>query len=256
MPRILEEDLQLPVLYLINAHNGKLTTSDLSQRLRDLLKPTGEDLELLDGRNDDKFSQIVRNLLAPERPFIKKGFIRRRSERNSPFFITVLGSVYLSKHLSLITFLLRQNFSFSDTTACLRSSIDSANARKKLCIFDENALITEGISTVVQAKRYARSSTLRNAALAHYSIDGRITCHACGFDFEAVYGEMGKGCIEMHHLKPIFMFDEHELEKTVQDALSNIIPLCANCHRMIHKNCTPPMSLDTLKACIRKGAPL
>lgn len=256
MPRILEEDLQLPVLYLINAHDGKLTTSALSQRLRDLLKPTGEDLELLDGRNDDKFSQIVRNLLAPERPFIKKGLIRRESERNSPFFITAEGKSYLQKHGTNLPFLVAQNFAWPDVAKCIRASIDSTNAGKKLRIFDENTLITEGSSTVVQSKRYARSSALRNAALAHYSIDGRITCHACGFDFEAVYGEMGKGCIEMHHLKPIFMFDEHELEKTVQDALSNIIPLCANCHRMIHKNLTPPMSLDTLKACIRKGAPL
>ena len=40
----------------------EITTSDLLSALRRELKPKGDDLELLAGRNDDRFSQKVRNL--------------------------------------------------------------------------------------------------------------------------------------------------------------------------------------------------
>lgn len=67
MSRIFEEDLQLPALYLIEQDNGVLTTTELSEKLRVILNPKGEDLEILNNRSDDKFSQIVRNLTGTER---------------------------------------------------------------------------------------------------------------------------------------------------------------------------------------------
>ena len=63
MTRITEPDLILPALYIINRIPG-ITTSDLIQELREIFSPTGEDAVILQGRNDDKFSQIVRNLVS------------------------------------------------------------------------------------------------------------------------------------------------------------------------------------------------
>lgn len=63
MPIISEKDLILPSLYLLSQEtNKKLSTTDLRTKLRELLSPGGEDLQQLAGRNDDKFSQKVRNL--------------------------------------------------------------------------------------------------------------------------------------------------------------------------------------------------
>ena len=59
--RIYENDLRLPALYLISMRNGNINTSELSNMLRDILKPSGDDLEILANRSDDYFSQIVRN---------------------------------------------------------------------------------------------------------------------------------------------------------------------------------------------------
>lgn len=60
---------------------------------------------------------------------------------------------------------------------------------------------------------------------------GDLKCEACAFDFEKTYGEMGKGYIECHHLIPLFHFQVNKETK-----LDDLALLCANCHRMIHKD--------------------
>lgn len=60
--RISESELILPSLCLMDSNGGRITTSELIAQLRELMQPKGEDLEILSGRNDDKFSQKVRNL--------------------------------------------------------------------------------------------------------------------------------------------------------------------------------------------------
>jgi len=63
MPRIPESDLIIPALNAMNASpNGTISTTDLIAELTNSMNPTGEDLEILDNRNDTKFSQKVRNL--------------------------------------------------------------------------------------------------------------------------------------------------------------------------------------------------
>jgi hypothetical protein len=61
--RIREKDIRIPALRAAAARtDGYISTSDLIQLLTDEFAPAGEDAEILDGRNDTKFSQIVRNL--------------------------------------------------------------------------------------------------------------------------------------------------------------------------------------------------
>jgi predicted HNH restriction endonuclease len=59
---------------------------------------------------------------------------------------------------------------------------------------------------------------------------GRLFCQSCGFDFEKVYGILRRDFIEAHHTVPVSeMQAEHETK------LSDLIMLCANCHRMAHR---------------------
>ena len=51
--RITETELILPSLYLMTLNGGKITTTELIQKLRYIMKPTGEDLKILAGRKDD-----------------------------------------------------------------------------------------------------------------------------------------------------------------------------------------------------------
>ena len=58
---------------------------------------------------------------------------------------------------------------------------------------------SEGSKKQVYTTRYERNSSLRASAI---KIHG-TTCMACGFNFEAVYGDRGKDYIEVHHVKPL-----------------------------------------------------
>ena len=80
-----------------------------------------------------------------------------------------------------------------------------------------------------------RSYKLRNAAIEYYKSNDKICCQICSFDFEKVYGDLGKGFIEIHHIKPIYQFDSTDNEKFMSQAIKNLIPVCSNCHRMIHR---------------------
>jgi hypothetical protein len=63
--RISEAGLLLPTLIeLANSPVNWLSTSQLIERLIITMKPSGEDAEILEGRNDSRFSQIVRNMIS------------------------------------------------------------------------------------------------------------------------------------------------------------------------------------------------
>ena len=57
------------------------------------------------------------------------------------------------------------------------------------------------------------------------------TCMVCGFNYEDKYGEIGKNYIEAHHLIPFAELDENADLSPKKD----VVVLCANCHRMIHR---------------------
>ena len=61
--RIRERDLIIPALSAAAARpGGYISTTDLIRELQQYFQPSGEDAEILNNRNDTKFSQIVRNL--------------------------------------------------------------------------------------------------------------------------------------------------------------------------------------------------
>ena len=65
---------------------------------------------------------------------------------------------------------------------------------------------------------------------------------ACGFDFGEKYGELGKDYIEVHHVKPLFMGDDEQLINPETD----LVCLCSNCHRMIHRKRNDVITMDDL----------
>ncbi len=68
-----------------------------------------------------------------------------------------------------------------------------------------------------------------------------FTCSACAFDFRKVYGDLGHQYIECHHIRPVSKMAAGEKTK-----LSDLVPLCANCHRMVHRS-QPMKSIAELK---------
>ena len=97
--RIHESDLYIPILRLLaSSQNGFMTTSDLIAELEEIFQPEGEDAEILSGRRDTRFSQIVRNIVShrntPGNP-IAKGFANYDESRNG-LGITEKGREFLS----------------------------------------------------------------------------------------------------------------------------------------------------------------
>ena len=70
---------------------------------------------------------------------------------------------------------------------------------------------------------------------------GRLECEACGFDFEQVYGELGDGFAECHHIRPLA-----ELPFRRETKLGDLAIVCSNCHRMLHRS-RPVPSVESLK---------
>ena len=66
-------------------------------------------------------------------------------------------------------------------------------------------------------------------------------------DFEATYGEIGKGFIRVHHLVPISSIGK-EYELNVERDLA---PVCPNCHYMLHRK-NPPYTIEELKEILHK----
>lgn len=63
--RIRERDLAVPALRAAAACGGGfITTADLITALEAEFEPTGDDAAILEGRQDSRFSQIVRNLVS------------------------------------------------------------------------------------------------------------------------------------------------------------------------------------------------
>ena len=103
---------------------------------------------------------------------------------------------------------------------------------------DEHSVLYEGAVSKVAVNRYERNAEARSQCIA---LKG-CKCSVCGLDFEKVYGEIGKGFIHIHHIKPI-----SEIGKNYQiDQKKDLIPVCPNCHAMLHRN-NPPYSIEELK---------
>ncbi|MFI5532470.1 HNH endonuclease [Kitasatospora sp. NPDC051853] len=80
-----------------------------------------------------------------------------------------------------------------------------------------------------------RSRSLRKKKIDSVLHRGlRLACEACGFDFELAYGARGAGYIECHHVVPL-----HQ-SGAVRTKLTDLALICANCHRMIHRQAPWP----------------
>lgn len=248
--RVTERNLVLPALYLMKLNGGSATTSQLIASLRDMLKPPPEDLELNAGRNDDKFSQKVRNLTS-HGTFRRNGFATyERVGGDGVYTITGDGRRHLDRNKQVLAYLLVNDFTYDDITTKL-SEVER-NQERRIEVFDENTTIQEGLKRIAEKQIYERSSKLRQTAIDHFSVEGRISCHCCEFNSNDFYGkELANGYIEIHHQKPVFKYADEDLQKTMTDALSNLMPVCSNCHRIIHRDWSKPREIQQLITGIR-----
>ena len=103
--------------------------------------------------------------------------------------------------------------------------------------------LTEGAKKEITVNAYERSSEARQKCIEKYGTN----CQVCGFDFEKIYGEIGKDFIHVHHLTEISCIAENYEVNPIKD----LRPVCPNCHAMLHKN-KPAYSIEELIKIIEK----
>lgn len=109
--------------------------------------------------------------------------------------------------------------------------------------FEDNIIIkdtNEGEKEIYYyGKKYEQSFVNRREVIEY---NGTI-CKICKFDFEKVYGKRGRNYIEIHHIKPLSSLND----KVYIDPRYDFIPVCANCHRIIHREKDNILSQDEVK---------
>lgn len=96
----------------------------------------------------------------------------------------------------------------------------------------------EGKSKKILVNVFERNTVARSLCINHYG----FKCQVCEFDFEKKFGEIGKNFIHVHHVVDISTIgSEYEL-----DPIVDLIPVCPNCHAMLHKK-KPAYKIDELK---------
>ncbi|MCT4663277.1 MAG: HNH endonuclease [Tissierellales bacterium] len=120
----------------------------------------------------------------------------------------------------------------------------------------ENAIVTyddeelvkidfrEGRQITIKVSGYERNQEARKESIDYHG----CYCQVCGFDFEEKYGEFGRGIIHVHHIKPLHQIAE---EYTVNPK-TDLIPVCPNCHTVIHKN--EERTIEEIRSAIKKNS--
>ena len=92
---------------------------------------------------------------------------------------------------------------------------------------DDQKGFHEGHVRSVMVDIYERSSIARGKCIEYHG----DSCLICGINFGEKYGDIGKGFIHIHHLRPLYTIRKDYVVNYKDD----LIPVCPNCHAMIHR---------------------
>lgn len=108
---------------------------------------------------------------------------------------------------------------------------------------DVDGVYYEGAKKRVFVNAYERNAKAREECIRHYG----VRCCVCGFDFEERYGEIGRGFIHVHHVRPLSTIGR----RYKLNAKRDLRPVCPNCHEMLHRR-SPAFEIDELKELLRR----
>jgi 5-methylcytosine-specific restriction enzyme A len=119
-----------------------------------------------------------------------------------------------------------------DLEEIILDDIDSEKA-------EEDSYYKDGAIKEYFGKRYERKPENRKKAIEMHG----ISCVVCDFNFEEVYGERGKDYIEVHHVNPLSSIGKEVSINPKED----LVPVCSNCHRMIHRRKDKVLTVKELR---------
>ncbi len=96
----------------------------------------------------------------------------------------------------------------------------------------------EGHARAVLVNRYERNPVARRKCIQHFGPQ----CQVCRVLLTDIYGPLALDYIQVHHVRPISDIGE----RYEVDPLNDLIPVCPNCHAMLHRR-NPPLSVEELR---------
>lgn len=112
--------------------------------------------------------------------------------------------------------------------------------------FEDNDLESalEGSKTLRFVTTYERDPRYRKQAIAIHG----LRCKACDEHMGEKYGPYAEGLIHVHHTTPVSTF---EAPKKIDPAL-DLVPVCPNCHAVIHRKKTATLTIADLRKMLGK----
>jgi hypothetical protein len=110
-------------------------------------------------------------------------------------------------------------------------------------LYSDLSKIEEGSPIEVHLTRYERSKINRRICLKHHG----YSCSVCGINLKKIYGERANCFIHVHHLDMLATS-----EAKIVDPINDLIPVCPNCHCIIHRT-KVPATPDEIRELIKQN---
>ncbi|MDP1677531.1 MAG: EVE domain-containing protein [Bacteroidota bacterium] len=160
----------------------------------------------------------------------------------------ILKADSLLKDLSILSFANATNFELTKYQSKRIYDLYFGSESAFELTGDEDAIeFPEGkIAYAVHRKRERNSKLIKEAKSQEYKKNGKLICKVCGFDFSKAYGKIGDGYIEAHHSIPVSELNEDSLTR-----IEDVILVCSNCHRMLHRR-RPWLTINELTDLLKR----
>jgi 5-methylcytosine-specific restriction protein A len=110
---------------------------------------------------------------------------------------------------------------------------------------DPTITYSEGKTKKVSVNSFERNPLARKKCIEHYGLN----CQVCNFNFQEKFGELGADFIHVHHKIDIATIG---VEYSV-NPIDDLIPVCPNCHAMLHKGKPNSFTIEELKTIIMEA---
>jgi predicted HNH restriction endonuclease len=202
-----------------------------------LMKLSPHDLQSRASRNELNW----RNDLAYIRDhLVREGYVS--SAQRDSWTLTEKGKGYFASLAARLSPQRQFQHLNPDTISAITALVPDQQLSDDNALSGETALV-EGQQTQRWTNSYERNPQLRAAAIRVHG----VVCMGCGFNFEAKYGAIGLGFIEVHHTKPIGSLGG----AASVDPTTDLVVLCSNCHSIVHRKRPSPLSLDALRTLVK-----
>jgi len=94
----------------------------------------------------------------------------------------------------------------------------------------------------IQVNRYEHDPMARAKCIR---VQGQL-CAVCNVDLELTYGILGKHAMPVHHTHPLHLLEV----EYVLDPVDDLVPVCPNCHLIMHRGREQALSVEQLRRII------